>query len=328
MAMQPGIDRALSGSELDRNASGTGQASSELFLDSESLEQQCFTLLHLIVLELQPLDLGTVLQHYPTDIDAPDVNGRTALLWAAWKGDCLSVSLLVRYSADVDKADNQSWTPLARAAKAGHLGVVQYLLDAKACLTIATSQGFQPIHHASENKDNGAAVVKELLLRGADPHAQSNTHGTPLHSAANRGSPATIERLLAHGSNIDALDVDGDTPVMTTLLCWNEAAFVCLVRAGARLDIARKNGHTAVHVAVWGSHARVWSLLIDEVKSGKLNNVDISVEHNGHQISVCFHKCRNLWFTGVRDLDTESILFRRMVEAFSPGSNVIDSILC
>lgn len=92
MAVQPGIDRALSGSDLDRNASGTALTSSGLFKTSENLDQQGFTLLHLIVLELQYLDLEVVLKYYPIDIDAPDANGRTPLLWASWRGDVASVT--------------------------------------------------------------------------------------------------------------------------------------------------------------------------------------------------------------------------------------------
>jgi ankyrin repeat protein len=315
MAMQPGIDRALSGSELDRNASGTGQRSTEIYVSSQTLDEQCFTLLHLIILELQFLDLAVALKHYPVDIDAPDVNGRTPLLWAAWRGDLLSVTLLLRYGADVNKTDTQSWTPLAKASKAGHLGVVQCLLQAKASLTLATSQGFQSIHNAADNKVDGAEIVKELLARGADPNALSNSHGTPLHNAANRGSVETIECLLAAGSSIDALDDDGDTPLMTSLLCWNEVAFKYLAKAGARLDIARKTGHSAIHVAVWGASIEVWDLLTSFAEAGDLRGVDIHVPHKGHDLRICFGECRTIWYPGVRDIGKETASFERMIRA-------------
>ncbi|RAR08289.1 b-cell lymphoma 3-encoded protein [Stemphylium lycopersici] len=324
MAMQPHIDRVLSGSDLDRNASGAGQASSEILLSSESLEQQCFTQLHLIVLELQFLDLVQVLKTYANDIDAPDVNGRTALFWAAWRGDCMSVSILLKYGADVNKTDNQAWTPLAKACRAGHLGVVQCLLDAKASLTMATSQGFQPIHLATDNKLDGESIVKELLRRGADPNARSSSHCTPLHNAANRGSVETIQCLLANGSDINALDSDGDTPIMTSLLCWNEATFKHLATSGARLDVARRNGHTAVHIATWGASTEIWELLTSYAEVGKLRAVDLSVQHAGHDIEACFGKCRSRWYPGTRNVSRENLIFQRMIAAFRGHSNSSD----
>lgn len=322
MALQPGIDRALSGADLDRNGSGTAQTSSELFVNSASLDQQGFTLLHLIVLGLHSVDLGMVLKHYPVDIDAPDVNGRTPLFWAAWRGDLLNVILLLKYGADIDRADNQLWTPLARASKTGQLDVVQYLLRGNASLTIATSQGFQPIHHASDNKKDGARVVEELLAHGADPNARSTSQGTPLHNAANRGSVATIKILLASGSEINALDDDGDTPIMTSLLCWNEPAFFELTKLGACLDIDRRNGHSVVHVAVWGASAGVWELLTNQAEMGGLQNIDLNVLHNGHDLDSCFSGCRALWYPGFREVMKEASVFRRMVMAFSNGQGL------
>lgn len=319
MAAQPGIDRALSGTGLDRNASGTAQSSYDLFLSSENLDQQGFTVLHLIVLGLQCLDLETVLKSHSNDVDVRDANGRTPLLWAAWRGDVRSINHLIKYGADVNGIDYQSWTPLARAAKAGHLSTVRCLLKAQASTTIATSQGFQPIHHASDNKLQGVAVVRELLACGADPSVSSTSHGTPLHNAANRGSVETIKLLLSHGSNINAVDGDGDTPVMIALLCWNEAAFLYLAKAGARLDIARRNGHSVVHVAVWGSSLKVWELLTNYAESGQVYGIDVSVQHNNHDINVCFDKCRGVWYTGPRDIEAELVAFRRMVDAFTPS---------
>ncbi|KAJ4368223.1 hypothetical protein N0V83_006579 [Neocucurbitaria cava] len=316
MAVQPGIDRALSGSDLDRNASGTALTSSGLFKTSENLDQQGFTLLHLIVLELQYLDLEMVLKYYPIDIDAPDANGRTPLLWAAWRGDVASVSLLLKYGAGVDKIDDQLWTPLAKACKAGHIGAAQCLLEADASVTIATLQGFQPIHHASDNKPSGARIVQELLSRGADPNAYSKAYGTPLHNAANRGSVDSIRCLLANGSDINAVDGDGDTPSMVALCCWNEPAFFHLVKSGSRLDIARTSGHNVVHFAVWFASVNVWDLLMSYADIGKLHNLDLRVLHNGHDISACFEQCRALRFPGKRDLDKEAPMFRRMMQAF------------
>ncbi|KAH7398328.1 ankyrin repeat-containing domain protein [Pyrenochaeta sp. MPI-SDFR-AT-0127] len=319
IAIQPGIDRVLSGSELDRNANGAAQVSSELYTSSDNLDHQGFQLLHLIVLGFKAMDLEAIVEYGDVDIDTTDANGRTPLLWAAWRGDIVKVGLLLKYGANVNKADHQQWTPLAKACKAGHLGVVLCLLEAKANLALPTSQGFQPIHHASANKTYGAVVVKELLTRGVDVNAYSDRHETALHNAANRGSVETIQCLLDHGANIDAADGDGDTPAIVSLLCWNQSAFLYLANSGARLDIVRKSGHSVVHIAVWCASTEVWEYLTACAEAGNLTNIDIRVRHNGHSVSTCFHKCRDLWYAGVRDVDVELVIFQRMIYAFGPG---------
>ncbi|KAI8942710.1 hypothetical protein NX059_000758 [Plenodomus lindquistii] len=315
MAMQPGIDRMLSGTQVDRNPSGHSQAFSELFERSDYLDMQSFTLPHLIILGKRDLDLEMVLKYVHIDIDEPDVNGRTALLWAAWRGNLAQVDLLLRHGADADKVDAQSWTPLAKACKAGHVDVARRLLKAKASPTIASSRGYQPIHHASGNAENGARIVQLLVAEGADPNARTRSFATPLHNAANRGSVDTLEILLDCGSDINATDEDGDTPVMTALLCWNEATFTYLVHKDARLDMNRKSGHTVVHAAVWGSHIRVWDLLTDQAGQGKLPGIIANIEHNGHNLRTCLENCRNIWYTGSRDFVAELVAFHRLMSS-------------
>ena len=315
-AIQPGIDRVLSGSYLDRNAGGTAQVSNEIFVTTENLDQQNFTILHLIILQLRCLDLEMMLKYYLPDLDAPDANGRTPLLWAAWRGDLASVTLLLKYGADCEKTDNQEWTPLARACKAGHLDVVQCLLRSKASPTASTSQGFQPIYWASESKSNGARIVQELLDCGADPNAYSKVYGTPLHNAANRGSVDTIQCLLTHGSDINAIDSDGDTPVMIALACWNEPAFFHLISAGARLDIVRNSGHGILHFATWFASIEVWHLVIRYADIGKLPKTNAETLHNGHNIHTCFEECRPLRYPKAREAEKERAAFLQLLNAF------------
>jgi ankyrin repeat protein len=315
MAVQPGIDRAFSDMALDRKFTGSAQAYHGVFVTEDTLEQQCFDNLHLIVLGLLRQSLESVLRYTRLDIDSPDSNGRTALLWAAWRGDTESVRLLLEYGADVNKTDHESFTPLAKAAQAGHLATVRSLLQANASMHMATSQGWQPIHLASDSTTNAQEMVEELLAWGADPNAHGHGSDTPLHKAAKRGSTGTIASLLAHGATIDAICKNG-TAAMVALYCWNEAAFLHLARAGARLDIVNDHGHNIAQLATWSASSQSWDLITEYAEKGTLDFIAMESCHDGHGIGHCFEVCRKLWFIGEKeDERTERAAFDRMVRA-------------
>ena len=75
-----------------------------LFDDEEHLESRAFPPLHKIILGLSSLDLQMQLEFSSTGIDEKDADGRTALSWAATRGDLRSVSLLLQFRADPNVA--------------------------------------------------------------------------------------------------------------------------------------------------------------------------------------------------------------------------------
>ncbi|KAJ4352429.1 uncharacterized protein N0V89_007777 [Didymosphaeria variabile] len=289
--------------------------SPDLFTSDDVLAQQNFSDIHLVVLGLLSHDLESLLKTDCTEINLQDVNGRTPLLWAAWRSDIASVLLLLKYGADINKPDHALYTPLARAAQAGDLSTVEILLTAKAESHVRTSWDHQPIHLASENRLNGNGVVKALLEWGADSNAYSKGSGTPLHNAANRGSIHTMRTLIEHGTAIDAIGRNGSTAAMVALYCWNEPAFVHLASAGARLDVVNDSGHNILQLATWTASAKAWDLLIDRAESGSLGYIDVDALHDGHGIEQCYRKCRRLWYRGQRgDENLERAKFLLMIE--------------
>jgi ankyrin repeat protein len=243
------------------------------------------------------MSLRCYLDDIAKGLDTPDVNGRTPLLWAAWRGDLDTMALLLQAKANIDKQDHQGYTPLARAAKAGHVQCVKKLLEYGASLTKPTGWGAQPIHLASDNKRNGLFVVQELVASGADPSAPSDL-GSPLHNAANRGSLGTVKYLVSKGVDIDLVDQDGDSPAMVALMCSNQSIFCYLVEAGAILNNTRKNGENILHIASWCGSSTIWEVITQAAKDGRLAGLDLKAKHEGHDVWHCLDKCRSLWYIG------------------------------
>lgn len=300
---------------MDRDLPDKEVLDINLFTNTEMLDEQDFTLLHRIVLGLCETDLESQVKLDPRHIDTPDGNGRTPLLWAAWRGDSRSVEILLKHQADPNEADFEGFTALSRAAKAGRLSCVESLLRARASVTPATFWGSQAIHFASGNKSHGVPIIKALLASGADINARGSGD-TPLHEAANRGSLETVQYLVENGAELDAVNEMDLTPAMVALLCWNEDIFLCLAELGARLDLKTTDGLNFVQFVTWTASPRSWEVLIDAAQRGKLTGLNLMSIHAGHDIWHCFKVCRENWYLGDRgNRDEETAVFKRLIQA-------------
>ena len=67
-----------------------------------------------------------------TDVNAPQVDGATALHWAIYRDEGELVDLLVRGGANVKAANREAMTPLAMAALYGNPSIIDKLLKAGA----------------------------------------------------------------------------------------------------------------------------------------------------------------------------------------------------
>ena len=88
--------------------------------------------------------------HQPIAIDEKDTDGHTALMWAAYQGDAISVDLLLRHGASTVSRDNNGLTPLHCAAVKGSSACVQHLIEHGADLETRDAAGKSPRDMAEE----------------------------------------------------------------------------------------------------------------------------------------------------------------------------------
>lgn len=99
--------------------------------DPSLADGQGFNTLHLAVHSHNPMLIAYLLsQQLPIAIDAEDSAGQTALQWACYQGDQISVSLLLKAGADVNKADTSGLTAVHWAAVKGSVGCIAKVVDA------------------------------------------------------------------------------------------------------------------------------------------------------------------------------------------------------
>jgi len=98
--------------------------------------------------------------------------------------------------------------------------------------------------------------VKALLIRGALRTARNSKHRTPLHDAAADGHLGCVRQLLGKpgaykltSSDVNATDVDGGTPLHYAAERGHTNLCGVLCAGGARLDAVDLDGYTPLLLA-------------------------------------------------------------------------------
>lgn len=184
------------------------------------VDEQNFPLLHRIVLGLHGKYLEQALAENPTTIDHKDTMGRTALNWAAARGDDRSVTTLLNHGADPNILDYQHSGPLSYSAEKNHTICVRILLEAGAQTDPIIPGGKRvgsPLNCASRNASD-PLLIKLLLDFGADVDASGVDGRTPLMNAARTDNVAFARILLEHNANVNAVSTAGQTPLITAIV--------------------------------------------------------------------------------------------------------------
>ncbi|KAJ2986733.1 hypothetical protein NUW58_g4888 [Xylaria curta] len=139
--------------------------------------------------------------------NSKDRNRQTPLLWAAKRGDDRIVSLLLENGTlDLDSQDSNGRTPLSWAAENGHDRVVNLLLAKGGASPDTWDYNRRtPLWWAAERGHE--KVAKQLAQKDS----------ITLHMLIREGNQALVEFLLHAGSNINACDKKGTTPLRVAI---------------------------------------------------------------------------------------------------------------
>src|SRR5262245_25555439 len=137
------------------------------------------------------------------DVNAPQVDGTTALHWAVRGDDLETADLLIRAGANVAAANREGVTPLQLAAINGT-----------------------------------APMIEKLVKGGADPNASLSKFGdTPLMLAARTGKIDSVKKLIDLGAKVDVVETwGGTTPLMWAVADRQTETVKLLVAGGASVN--------------------------------------------------------------------------------------------
>jgi ankyrin repeat protein len=163
--------------------------------------------------------------------------------------------------ADINQLDREGETRLMKASKYGEAAIVTDLLSKGANVHLANSTGETALILASQAGSND--IVKELLAAGSNIHHRSDA-GTAIIMAAQEGHKDVLETLIKAGASVNDVSTDSnDTPLHLVLKLIRERNHLktlvqLLVKAKANINPKNDEGETPLSLA---------SVLRDPVKT-------------------------------------------------------------
>ncbi|XP_040901157.1 inversin isoform X2 [Toxotes jaculatrix] len=220
---------------LERNTSGT--------IPSDS---QGATPLHYGAQSNNAETVGVFLSH-PSVKDEPDLEGRTAFMWAAGKGsdDVIRTMLALTPHIDINMADKYGGTALHAASLSGHVSTVKLLLEKGAMVDSLDVMKHTPLFRACEM---GHRDVILTLIKGSARVDLVDVDGhTALHWAALGGNAEVCQILMENGISPNVQDQAGRTPLQCAAYGGYITCMAVLMENNADPNIQDKEGRTALH---------------------------------------------------------------------------------
>jgi uncharacterized protein len=233
------------------------------------------------------------------DVNAPLVDGTTALHWAVRAEDLETAGLLIKAGANVKAQDRYGVTALSLASSIGNAAIVRQLLDAGANPDSADSSGETVLMAATRSGATDAVLA--LLKHGAAVNTRDAvTEQTALMWAVRANHGAAVTLLLEHAADVNARTRTGKTPLWTPQNFGGGSHGIGIIRGGwpergfraeipgamtallyaardGRLDLVRQllaakadvnqaeaNGITPLLMAVTNDHMDVARFLVDQ----------------------------------------------------------------
>jgi ankyrin repeat protein len=248
-------------------------------------------------------DASTVraLMQKKADVNAPQNDGTTALLWAVRYDDLETTDMLIRAGAKVSAANRDGATALQLASINGNPAMIEKLVKAGADPNMPlTASGDTALMMAARTGKTGALNV--LIESGANVNVKESWGGTtPLMWAVSERHPDAVKVLLDHGADVHARSnfvaaangrgfegrtpsktADGQkveefasgwlTPLMFAAREGDLGSARLLMAAGADVNAIAGDGKDGLGLAVFNGNYEVASFLVDN--KSNLNQAD------------------------------------------------------
>ncbi|MEE2637809.1 MAG: ankyrin repeat domain-containing protein [Acidobacteriota bacterium] len=196
-----------------------------------------------------------------TDPNTADLDGTTALHWAANRDDLTTAQLLIEAGAQVSVANRYGATPLMVAATNGNAPMLELLLKMGARANASLPEGETALMRSA--RAGRADAVRVLLSHAADVNAAEDWRGqTALMWATVEGNTDAVLELVAGGADVHARSAGGFTPLLFAVRHNQQETLKVLVAAGGDVNDTLPSGMGALALATLNAHydLGVWLL--------------------------------------------------------------------
>lgn len=286
------------------------------------LNEGNYTLLHKIVLGLSTADLEETLLLLAAEINAIDVQGRTALIWAAAKGDSRAVALLLSHGADPNIFDTYWRSALWYAVKQNQLPILQSLLEAGAATDPVLPKGIRMSSALNRAARHGcdSLVLKTLLEYKADPEASGIERITPLMHTSRTDNAESTLLLLEYGADINATIATGRTALFTAIMFNSHNVL--------RVFLERMDDNNTLPPQKLQELLETTAIFADP-KTIEILAAHCSMFRNGMPYDL--EKCMNLYERRSNVADEDIAIFRKLLailDVKEPASQEVSQQIC
>ena len=203
-----------------------------------------------------------VLLQYKANPNVSANDGCDALLCAVQGGHIDCIKHLIRQKANVDPStDNKgAITPVYTAAQEGDAGIINILVKAKADVNRMVD-GVPPLFISAQQ--GHTKCVHALIKAGADCNKKNSSNASPLFIAAQKGHASVCQVLLKENKiRVDDATETRTSPLQIAIQIGNLNETTMLLAAGAQMEWVDENGYTALlTAAVYGDMEIVETLV-------------------------------------------------------------------
>ena len=221
------------------------------------------------------------------DVNCPDENGRTPLIYACRRGHSTTVKLLLELRADPGIKCDRGSSAIVEATMFDHPEIVEILLATKSVdineayrypnhiertvLMLAALHGKEEIVSCILQKDDvdvklkdgedypaiclavtteDVAIVDLLLLqKGINVDSSTGDGATALIIAAQHGHDKVVRSLLQHGANLLLRDCEGGTAISWAMGIGHHSTVKTLLQPKVDFSGKDNHGHSLLHSA-------------------------------------------------------------------------------
>jgi ankyrin repeat protein len=251
--------------------------------DTTLKDKSGHTSLHIALFEVEKHSAAKILMADKAALNSVDSGGRTALMIAVRKGDLNSMQMLLKAGADTTAIDKHGDTALHIAMyESDCLSCAEVLMTYKAALNSVNDAGRTALMTAVEKED--LTSLQMLLQAGADTALKDKRGFTAIHIALfERKCQSVAEILMADRTALNSVDDDGKSALMIAIEKNDMTILERLLQAGADTTLKDKNGHTALHIALF------------EVEKHSVAKILMTDATQGQAWSCCHTHCYRSW---------------------------------
>lgn len=184
------------------------------------------------------------------DFDVVDDLGNSIQHYACMSYNGLGlIEYFINSGLDFTTQNNRKQTPIMIAVEMEKTHIINRFIQRKVGLEFICPEGDTPLHWCVAK--GHFALVKALLIEGADVNAKNKLGKTPLHVVGgNFHKSEVVELLLDNGADMNVLDNDGKSPLFYFCSKINMNLKIRFIDGGADLTIKNEFGKSILELMI------------------------------------------------------------------------------